>query len=408
MTPSEIAGELNLDEGTVGVYLHEYRTVKRIKRSTTKRKVFNHLALLSEESFSNITYGKLAKILKINKNTASRYLADYRNFVSEGTHADSNSFLELIFRFMDKNPDKRTTVDLIKEFPYIKFERISEYVYRWYRLHPDIRMKKGARGISELGEWTEEELENLRNHQYNIYYKIMKKLGKIPKSREDEPSLNYLERIKEELPYQERRVYNHEKAFIDSCENAIKLLEKIARIHPIIDFNVTRDVIIKLRSKIANLGKDRPTTTIVATAIYLANKKINQKQSSEIMEQFGKCTRESIIHLCNLLKVEKNFVEKTQVSIDFLQMISKEFSTINLEETKDLIREIKKRLKIKKVDRSKEIVVGTAIYLAHKDFTQSETNEIIRKFSKCKPINFSRISNFLQLPKLNKIIFLQK
>jgi len=54
-----------------------------------------------------------------------------------------------------------------------------------------------------------------------------------------------------------------------------------------------------------NLGKDRPTTTIVGTAIYLANKKISQKQSSEIMENFGKCTRESIIHLCSLLKVKK-------------------------------------------------------------------------------------------------------
>jgi len=52
---------------------------------------------------------------------------------------------------------------------------------------------------------------------------------------------------------------------------------------------------------------------------------------------------------------------------------------------------------IKSVDRSKEIVVGTAIYLAHRDFSQAKTNEIIRKFSKCKPINFSRISKFLQL-----------
>lgn len=40
-------------------------------------------------------------------------------------------------------------------------------------------------------------------------------------------------------------------------------------------------------------------------AIYLANKKISQKHSSEIMENFGKCTRESIIHLCSLLKIKK-------------------------------------------------------------------------------------------------------
>ena len=75
--------------------------------------------------------------------------------------------------------------------------------------------------------------------------------------------------------------------------------------HSIIDFDRTREIIIKLRREITNLGKDRPTTTIVGTAIYLANKKISQKQSSEIMENFGKCTHESIIHLCSLLKVKK-------------------------------------------------------------------------------------------------------
>ncbi len=379
--------------------MHEYRAIKKIKRSTTKNKVFNHLASLSEEDFSNITFTRLTEILKINENTASRYLAEYRKYVSEDAHTDSKSFLELVFRFMDKNQDNRTTVDIIKEFPFIKFERISEYVYKWHRLHPDIHMKKGARGISELGEWIEEELENLRNHQYNAYYKIMKKLGKIPKSRENEHKMGYLERIKGELPYQEKKVYNHEKAFIDSCENAIKLLERITRDHSIIDFDKTKEIIIKLRRKITNLGKDRPTTTIVGTAIYLGNKKTSQEQSSEIMEKSGKCTRESIIHLCSLLKVKKNIVEKTQVSLDFLQMISREFPEITYEKTEELIREIKKKLKIKKVDRPKEIVVGTAIYLAHKDFTQSKTNEIIRKFSKCKPINFSRISKFLQLSK---------
>ncbi len=311
ISTSEIAEKINLNEGTAGVYLHEYRVLKKIRRSTTKNIVFGHLALLSEEEFSNTTYTKLAKILRINENTASKYLADYRKYLLENTHPDSKSFLELVFRFMDKNPDKRTSLDIIKKYPYMKFALISEYVYRWHRLHPDIQMKKGARGVSELREWTEEELENLRNHQYNVYNRIMRKLGRIPKSRKDDPAMNYLEKIKEELPYQERRVYSHEKAFVDSCMNAIKLLEKITRNLSIIDFDRTREIIIKLRREITNLGKDRPTTTIVGTAIYLANKKISQKQSSEIMKNFGKCTRESIIHLCSLLKLRKRFIEKT-------------------------------------------------------------------------------------------------
>jgi len=60
-----------------------------------------------------------------------------------------------------------------------------------------------------------------------------------------------------------------------------------------------------LKGRISNLGKDRSATTIVGTAIYLANKEISQEESSEIMEGFGKCTRESIIHLFTLLKIRK-------------------------------------------------------------------------------------------------------
>ena len=74
-------------------------------------------------------------------------------------------------------------------------------------------------------------------------------------------------------------------------------------------FQRTKATVIKLKKRVAKLGKDRSATTIVGTSIYLTNRSINAFKANKIMEKFGKCSRASIAQLCELLKVKKKVTE---------------------------------------------------------------------------------------------------
>lgn len=305
LTPLKIAEHLNVDKGTAGIYLHEYRTEKNIALQTTKQKVFKYLDSLSEEDLLRITYTKLAKKLKINENTASMYLTKYRKSLQEKIHQDTKSQMKLVFEFIEKNPDKRMAIDIAKEFPQIEAELISSYVSKWYRLHPDLQMEKGARGIAKLKNWTEEELECLREHKYRVYCKIMKRLERIPKPSYSQPTMDHFEDIKGELSEKERKEYTQEKALDISTNNALFLLEKVFKKFPEIDLKKTKSIVIELRKRLASLGRDRPASTIVGTAIYLANRDFTPSDTNKIMEKFGKCSRASISQLCDLLRMRR-------------------------------------------------------------------------------------------------------
>ncbi|MHA1987314.1 MAG: hypothetical protein ACW98D_11785 [Promethearchaeota archaeon] len=217
--------------------------------------------------------------------------------------------METVFEFMNNNPEKRTAKDIAKQFPNIKINLIPPYVYKWYKLHPGLHMSKGAMGITTLREWTEDELEYLREHQYGMYCKIMERLKRIPKLKKDQPTMDYFEKIKKELTEQDRKEYTPEKALNVSINNAVMLLKKVTKSFPEINFQKTKAMVIELKEEVAKLGRDRPATTIVGTAIYLANRDINPSETNEIMENFGKCSRASISQLCELLKFKKIIVK---------------------------------------------------------------------------------------------------
>lgn len=397
LTPAEIAEHLNVDKGTAGVYLYEYRVMKNITLFTTKQEVFNYLKLLSDEEFSNITYTKLAKGLKINVNTASVYLTEYRKFLKQETPPDTKSLMKLVFEFMTENPDKRTTVDIANKFPLIEIELISSYVNRWYRLHPDLQMKKGAMGIAKLKNWTEEELDYLRMHQYRVYCRIMKRLGKVPKSKKSSSTMEYFEKIKGELSDQERIEYTQEKALESSISNTIMLLKEVAKTFPEINFKKTQVMIKELRKRITKLGKDRPATTIVGTAIYLANREISSFKTNKIMKKFGKCSRASINQLCDILRIKKRVTEHVEVSLKLLKKISKEYLEIDYKKTEKVVRKIKSRLVKATLDRPTTTVVGTAICLANEGLTQARINEIMVNFTNCRPMNLTRLLKLLDM-----------
>ncbi|MHA2130359.1 MAG: hypothetical protein ACW99L_10335, partial [Promethearchaeota archaeon] len=192
------------------------------------------------------------------------------------------------------------------EFPIIKPDYISKIVYRWHSLHPEIPMEKGALGIADLKKWTEEELEQLRKKDYRVYCKVMKKLGKIPKAKKDLPTNEFFYQLKEGLTLSELKTYSSNQAFLDSCLINFSLFDKVSQKFPDLNRKKTKRQILELKKIINKLGKDRPPSSVVGTAIYLANAHINQEIASDIMSEFGKCSITTMSQLCKLLKLKKN------------------------------------------------------------------------------------------------------
>jgi len=305
--------------------------------------------------------------------------------------------MKLVFEYMNKNPGNRTAIDVAARFPHIENELIPSYVYRWYRLHPDLRMGKGAMGIAKLRNWTEEELEYLRRHKYGKYCIIMKRLERNPKLKKDQPTMDYFENIKARLSEQERKKYTPKEALNISINNAIMLLKKVTKSFPEIDFQKTEVMVIELKKRVAKLGKDRPATTIVGTSIYLANESISTFRVNKIMGMFGKCSRASIRQLCEILKVKKRVTEDVEISLKLLKKVSDKYPEIDYIDTEKVVKKIKKKLRNMEIDRPTSTVVGTGIYFTNKGMTQARVNKIMTDITNCKPINLTRLSKILKL-----------
>lgn len=263
-----------------------------------------------------------------------------------------------------------------------------------------LKGKKGLRDWSSLIEvWPQllssETIENLTDLMMRgLYFATSVKekeqfLAQAPYSK-----VFYLDGYTYNI-YSQRKFYFTDTSYMIG-KGAIDIYIKF---HPEINYNKTKDHIFELKRRVTNLGKDRAATTIVGTAVFLANKKTSKEQSSKIIERFGKCNRTSITNLCELLKIRKNIIEEIENSLEILQKISKEYPEIDFERTEIKIREIKEKLQQIGTDRSTTTVVGIAIYLANKGLTQTKTNEIMRKFGNQKQINLTRCSKFLQIYK---------
>jgi len=304
ITKSDIAKKFKMNEGTAGVYLQGYRVANKVSFYSHKKLVFNHLANLSESELEEVTYIKLAKKLKINKNTASAYITKFKQLKS---FYEKKSYVKLVFGYLDKNEQKRTALDVAGKYPFIKADLVSKYAFRWFWLHPEVEVGKGATGIARMKEWEEEELEFLRNHNYGSYCRVMIELGKTPKAKKGQTTMQYIEELKKTKSQDEIEAYTNKKAFMEvSYGSAFSLLEKVVAVNPEIDITKTKNVALELKRRINNLGKDRSASTVVGTAIFLANKKISQERASEIMKDFGKCNVGTLRNFRKLVKIEKH------------------------------------------------------------------------------------------------------
>jgi len=305
---SDIAKKFNLSIGNVGVYLQGYRLSNKIYPQNNKKIVFGYLAKLTEEEFKKMSNTKLSKILGINKNTASAYKTKFKKL---GNEKKRKSLIKLVFEFLDENENKRTSLDVADKYPFIKEELVSKYVFRWFRFHPDVEMSKGATGIAKIKKWEEEDLEFLRNSNYKSYYEVMIELGKVPRAKKGHTTMEYIESIKKTKSDDEIEAYNNRNAFLEvSYGSARALLEKLMIVNPDINGPKTKNAIFELKRRLNNMGKDRSSSTVVGTAIFLANKEVSQERASKMMIAFGKCTVVTLRTLRELVKMEKQDILK--------------------------------------------------------------------------------------------------
>lgn len=270
-----------------------------------KETVFAYLDSLSREQIALMTETVLHESFsKLLQTTIRVYLSQYRKdkniipvYVRKGKKLGmrANSIRFKVYKFLDKNPDKRYVMEVLKEYPDISSELIKQYTHSW-GVERDVQLPIDALKLFNSEKWTEEKLIDLKEKSYGNYIKIMTNMGKIPKQ------INRLKKVKEEI-------INEGVKFIDSafsrkkfaCEPELDILTRICLKYPTINLERTSEQVKSIEKDLHRLVRTHAPSVVVGTSIFLSNN-ISKAKVRRIMMEYGRCSEPSIRSLIKRLE----------------------------------------------------------------------------------------------------------
>ncbi len=295
-------------------YLGQFRKQKGIITSreiTFKQEISEYLSKLNDDELANTTNKKLKEVFpEPSLVTISLYLNETRKKRKvDPSHGKErkNTKKSKIFNFLDNNPDKRTADDVYHEFPEIREGTIQDNVNKWYNIN-NVPRPPGV--ITIWSKWTDEKLEELRVTSYQTYASVMKRLGRKTKPQNASFTYDAIQELKSELSDKEKKqLTSAEACRLVACEPAVHLFDQIytdERFMDIdFDYEKTVEVIRLIEKRLFKKTTFRSYSTVVGTAIYLANTDVSQGKSSEFMTDYGGCTEVAIRSLMKIVKLGK-------------------------------------------------------------------------------------------------------